>query len=110
MKFDHHFTRDVLVIIVPDDKGHLFPEEIHECIGEILTLCGDSTRKVAFNMSGKSYLQSSGLGDLVKIKDALLDRNIGLILTDLSPRVRSLIEMVGVNQFFDIVISEDEIG
>jgi anti-anti-sigma factor len=110
MKINHHTMRSALVIVVPEGEGRLFEDDIDECIEQILQLKDRSVETVAFNLSACSYLNSTGLGDLVKIKDALMDRDIRLVLTNISPRVRSIIDMVGVDSFFNIVESEDGIG
>lgn len=110
MKIEHHTTRAALIIVVPKGEGRLFDDDIDDLIAEILQLKDRSVETIAFNLSGRSFLNSAGLGDLVKVKDALLDRDIHMVLTNISPRVRSIIDMVGVDSFFNIVESEDEIG
>ena len=109
MKIDHHTTRTALVIVVPEGEGRLFDDDIDECIERILELKERSVETVAFNMSAKSFLNSTGLSDLVKVKDALLDRDVRMCLMHISPRVRSIIDMVGVDSFFNIVENEDGI-
>jgi anti-anti-sigma factor len=109
MKIDHHTTHTALVIVLPEGEGRLFDEDLDGCIEQILQLKDRSIGTIAFNMSARLFLNSTGLGDLVKVKDALLDRDIRLVLTNISPRVRSIIDMVGVDSFFSIVENEDGI-
>lgn len=109
MKIDHHFIRGVLVIDLPEGEGKLSGADVDEFSDGVILLTAPAAKKIAFNMSKKSFLTSSGLGDLVKLKDCLLDRQMDLILISPSARVKSLLNMVGVDQFFNIIDSEDQL-
>ncbi|MBN2160389.1 MAG: STAS domain-containing protein [Spirochaetes bacterium] len=109
MNIDHHFIHDVLIVDLPEGEGRLSGIDIDEFTSDLIKLCGPSAKKIAFNMSRKSFLTSSGLGDLVKLKDCLLDRELELVLISPSQRVKSLLDMVGVDQFFNVIDSEDQL-
>ncbi len=110
MNIDHHFTNDILVISIPDGNGRLISSDIDVFINNIFKLSKTDAGRIALNMSKKSFLNSSGLGELIKVKDRLLDKNIELVLIKPSERVKSLINMVGVDQFFKIIDSEDKLA
>jgi anti-anti-sigma factor len=110
MNIDHHFIHDTLVINLPDEKGRLTSSDIDDVIGMILQLRSSSTRAVAVNMSLKPSLNSSGLGELLKMKDKLLDVNIELILISPTERVQFLLSIAGVDQFLRIVNSEGDLS
>ena len=60
-------------------------------------------------MSRKRYLNSSGLGELIFIKDRLTDAGAELVLLGVTENVSSLLEMVGLDEFFTVLSSEDQI-
>ena len=109
MDIKHHVTGSVLVVEIPEGSGHLAGLDVDSFIRAIMEIAGPSISTIAFDMSQLEFLNSSGLGELVKIKDSLMDRNILLALINLSPRVTSLITMAGVDRFFTILSSEDEL-
>ncbi len=109
MDIKHHCSGKVLVVDVPEGTGHLAGTDIDEFINGILDAAGSSIKTIAFDMVRQEFLNSTGLGELIKVKDNLLDRNIELALINLTPRVTSLIEMAGVDRFFSIVKNEDEL-
>jgi HptB-dependent secretion and biofilm anti anti-sigma factor len=110
MELDYHVKGTVLVVDMPEGEGRLTSRDIDDFIGQVLGLGTTKIRKIAFDMSRKEFLNSSGLGELVKVKDVFLDKNIELVLIGPTQRVKSLINMVGVDQFFNIVDSEDELS
>ena len=110
MDIDYHFIEDVLVVNVTEGQGRLTNADINDFIYQVRRLSQASANVIAFNMSKKSFLNSSGLGELIKLKDSLVDSNKELVLVCPSPRVKMLISVVGVDQFFSIVNSEDELG
>jgi anti-anti-sigma factor len=109
MSIDHHFTNDTLVINLPDEKGRLTSSDIDDVVGMTLQLIGPSTKAVAVNMSSKPFLNSKGLGELLKMKDGLLDADIELILISPTERVLTLLNIAGVDQFLTTVDSEDDL-
>jgi anti-anti-sigma factor len=109
MNIECHSTHGVLVVSLPEGEGRLSGVDIDDFIAELMKIIIPSAKAIAFNISKKSFLNSSGLGDLVKVKDSLLDRQMDLILISPSPRVQSLLSMVGVDQFFRIIDGEDQL-
>ncbi|OHD70148.1 MAG: hypothetical protein A2W19_05000 [Spirochaetes bacterium RBG_16_49_21] len=110
MNIDYHFINDTLVINLPDEEGRLTSSDIDDVIGITLQLSGSSTRAVAVNMSSKPFLNSNGLGELLKMKDSLLDANIELILISPTERVQFLLSLAGVDQFLRTVNSEGNLS
>ena len=109
MDIQYHFNNDMLVVDVLGVEGRVAAGDIDEFIDQIFKLCSPASRSIALNMSDKTFLNSSGLGELIKIKDRLLDRSMDLVLINPGARVQSLIDMVGVDQFFKIVKKEDDL-
>ncbi len=109
MDIDYHTIGSVLVMNVPEGTGRLGVRDIDEFVQCILETARPPISTIAFNLSRQDFLNSVGLGELVKVKDRLMDSNIGLALTNLAPRVTSLITAAGVDGFFKVVRSEEEL-
>ncbi len=58
--------------------------------------------RIILDLSGVSYMDSSGIGTLVEIKRRVERYKGSLILAALQPRVRSLFEITKLERFFAI--------
>ena len=68
----------------------------------LLEIIKGSPNRIILDLSGVSYMDSSGIGTLVEIKRRV-DRNKGsLILAALQPRVRGLFQITKLERFFTI--------
>jgi len=111
MEIKHEYHNDLLLIQIDDEDGPLVQTDIDIFIKEILQLMSQShNNKIAFDMSLKKYLNSWGLGQLIKAKDVLYEQGIKLYLINPTQRVSSLLSMVGVDGFFKSVSSLEEIN
>lgn len=109
MDIGFHKTNEIPVFEIPEGDGTLVHGELDHFIKYLLMKNNNEAVKVALDMSKKSFLNSTGLGELVAVKDHLLDRGIELVLINPAEKVESLINMVGLDEFFHIVPSEDEL-
>ena len=109
MNIEHRFINDVLVIDLREGEGRLSDGDIDDFIGGILGMEGLEKGTVALNLSMKAYLNSSGLSDLIKVKDRLMDRGVEIVLISPTSRVMSLLDMAGVGSFFNIIGSENQL-
>jgi anti-anti-sigma factor len=110
MNVDFHLKNGVPVINIEGGEGRLTNEDVNDFVLQIISATRPSNKTIAINMSSHSFLNSTGLGELIHFKDSLLDRNIKLVLINPSSRVKSLLSMAGVDRFFTIFNSEDELG
>lgn len=110
MEISHHLVKNTIVVDLSENDGRLVTADIDHFIDGLEALAERSGGVIAFNMGPVTYLNSSGLGELIKIKDNLSDRGISLVLIGITNRVQSLISMVGVDQFFNIIRTEEELG
>lgn len=62
---------------------------------------------VVIDLSGVTYMDSSGLATLVESMRAAKTGGGRLILADMTPRVRDIFEIAHLDQFFSIVESVD---
>ncbi|MCP4130996.1 MAG: STAS domain-containing protein [bacterium] len=105
----HHYKKNTLVITIPHNDNRLTDNEIEVFIREIIKLNNEKSNAVAFNMSQINHFNSNSLGNLVRIKDTLADNKIELTLISVSESGMSLLNMVGLETFFNIISSEKEL-
>ena len=60
------------------------------------------------DMEGIKYVNSTGLGTLVNVADALETRGGGIALIKIHPKVKVVFDMLGLNAFFKIFSNEEE--
>ena len=109
MEISHRSKNGITIIDMGKEDGPLVPVDIDEFFKQLISIIPDKSKKLALDMSEKKYLNSWGLGQLIKLKDNLVDYNIELYLINLSGRVTSLLNIAGVDGFFRSVSSENEI-
>ncbi|BBM88165.1 anti-sigma factor antagonist [Candidatus Uabimicrobium amorphum] len=68
---------------------------------------GGYTRFI-LDMVGIKYVNSTGLGTLVNVADALENRGGGIALVKIHPKVKVVFDMLGLNAFFKIFSNEKE--
>ena len=66
----------------------------------------DGTTAVALDLSGISFMDSTGLGAIVEISGAAEDAEVAFALIDPSPRVQRVLEMTGLMQRWVIETSD----
>jgi anti-anti-sigma factor len=59
-------------------------------------------RRLALDLSGLRFIDSSGINTLIEIRDATRQANAVLRLTRLSPRVAEVLRLTAVDHLFDI--------
>lgn len=68
----------------------------------LLEVVETPTSRVLVDLSGLSYMDSSGVGTLVDFKRRLDQRKSALVLFGLQSRVRSLLEITRLDRYFKI--------
>jgi len=74
----------------------------------LLQLVEQRPERVILDLAGVGYMDSSGVGTMVEFKRHLERRDGQLVLAGLQPRVRSLLEITRLDQFFTIAANVDE--
>lgn len=77
---------------------------------KLLPLCEQEKHKVTVNLSGVTYMDSTGLGVFIGAYKASQSAGGALSLTGLSPRVTRLFEITGLNELMTIENSLREDG
>ena len=68
----------------------------------------DGYTRFILDMEGIKYVNSTGLGTLVNVADALESRGGGIALIKIHSKVRVVFDMLGLNAFFKIFSDEVE--
>ena len=68
----------------------------------------DGFTRFILDMEGIKYVNSTGLGTLVNVADALETRGGGIALIKIHPKVKVVFDMLGLNAFFKIFSNEKE--
>ncbi len=74
----------------------------------LLEIVDEKPARVVLDLSGVSYMDSSGIGTMVELKRRAAQRDSKVVLVGLQERVRSVFEITRLDKFFDIVDSIDE--
>jgi anti-anti-sigma factor len=101
--------KSVLIIDINEASGSLVNGTIEDFIETVLSMDRKKNTTVALDMSRKKYLNSSGLGDLIMTKDRLFDQGVDLVLIGVVENIRSLLSMVGVEDFFKMAGNETDL-
>ncbi len=71
-------------------------------------LKAEGTKKFLLDMEGIRYVNSTGLGSLVKLADVLETEGGAIVLIKIHPKVKVVFDMLGLNAFFRIFNSDEE--
>ena len=75
---------------------------------DLIELLDNSPERVVVNLSGVSYMDSSGVASLVKLLSRIRRTNGSLYLYGLTDRVRGVFEITRLDSVFDIRAGEQE--
>ena len=73
-----------------------------------LDLIDEKPARIILDLSGVSYVDSSGVGTMVELKRRAMRYQSPVVLVGLQNRVRSLFEITRLDKFFDITDTIDE--
>lgn len=106
MKIRQHVQGEVS-ILVPDGKIVLGDgdQELSEAVRRALD---EGARKIIINFEHVSYLDSSGVGELVGCYTSIRNKDGKLWICNLNARVLNLIRMTSLHSVFQIAASEEE--
>jgi anti-sigma B factor antagonist len=100
-------TRPIKDIVVVDITGRITLGEGNVMLRELVRdLADKGTTRVLLNLSEVNYIDSSGVGELVKTHTTIRNKGGQLKLANLNKRVHELLEMTRLSAVFDI--HEDE--
>jgi anti-sigma B factor antagonist len=96
-------TRQVGGVTVLDISGRITLGEGNVILREIVRdLADKGARAIVLNLGEVQYIDSSGIGELVKAHTTMRNQGGQLKLTNLNKRIHDLLEMTRLSAVFDI--------
>jgi len=92
---------------VVDLTGAIDTTTVVEFQDKLEALKGKGQKKLVLNLEGIKYVNSTGLGSLVKFADSFANSGGGIMLAKVPPKVKVVFEMLGLHAFFKIYSSEE---
>jgi anti-anti-sigma factor len=93
-------------LVVGGEVDYEAVDEFQEAAQAALAASGG--RGVILDLSGVTFLESTGVGALVRIWKSCAERRASLVLERPSERVVSVLELTGLVGFFDIDLSSGD--
>jgi len=109
MQFVYKYVDNVPVISFKRDDGSLVGYDVNLFGEDVIAILKADMTKIAFDLRDNPYLNSFGLGELINIRQFFLERGISCVLIVESKKIHKLLEMVGIEDLFETVTSEDQI-
>jgi anti-sigma B factor antagonist len=99
----HAATRQIGNVAVIDISGRITQGEGNVRLREIVDdLLAKDNKKLVLNLGEVYYVDSSGMGELVRLYTSIRNRGGDMKLVNLSGRVQSLLNMTSLNLVFKI--------
>jgi len=89
-------------IFLAELSGSIDASTVNKFQGELEKARKQGINKLVLDVSGIKYVNSTGLGSLVKYADAFRAAGGGLVLLKVPPKMKIVIEMLGLHEFFDM--------
>ncbi|UCE63793.1 MAG: STAS domain-containing protein [Nitrospirota bacterium] len=103
MKLERHSANGIEVITL---TGSLDAAAAPEARKEIKQIIGEGKNKLVFDLSHLTFLDSSGLSVFVSALKAARADGGDVVLLNLTPNIRALIELMRLHYVFDIFDDE----
>jgi anti-anti-sigma factor len=104
LELSHREKYDFQII---DMKGEMTYDDAEKIQNYIESVISDKTVGVVLNLAEVPYVNSSALAVLISTSDNLAGRKLNAYLMNLSESVERLLEVTGVQKFFNIIDSEE---
>lgn len=98
-----HYIEDIAVVRL---RGELREEAASKLVSELLDQLAAQAPRVVVSLADVEYVSSSGIGSLVRLYKDIRDRGGEMCIAAISPRLRNVFELAGVNLLFPF--AEDE--
>ena len=96
-----------VLVIDMAGKVTMYEEGLRDCVRRSLD---EGDRRFVLNLRDVTYMDSAGLGQLVRAYTTVINAGGNLRLLLPGPRVRRLLEITKLDSVFTILESEDAIG
>ncbi len=90
--------------------GRFNIEEVFNFEKVINSVILQNPEAICIDLSGLKYIDSSGIGSLIKAMNITKNKNIELILTDLSTEIMNIFKLAYLDRFFTLSTKEDTLN
>jgi anti-sigma B factor antagonist len=94
--------QDACVVTLSGDLDELTAPAIVEEAVAAVTTCPDNAQMVVIDMYDVRFMGSAGIGALVDIRNAAMERNALVSLRGVPPNIARVLTIVGLNETFGI--------
>lgn len=101
-----HSAKETMLIV----KGEIDVYTAPELREKLLAACAEKQHKVVVDLSGVTYMDSTGLGIFIGAYKASLGSEGAFTLTGLTPRVERLFKITGIDELITIERFRDREG
>lgn len=102
-------SRKVGDVVILDLEGKiLIGDGCQELRDAICAALDGGNNKILLNLSGVSYMDSTGLGEVIRNYKTVIDKGGKLKLLNLTSRIRDLMSMTKLLTVFEVFESEQE--
>ncbi len=110
--FSYNFTKEKidkkLVAHFVELTGSIDPESFESFAEMFDELLDQGAQYLAIDFEGLKYINSTGMGLMIQIIDKFNDVGGKIVLMRISPKVMVVMEMLGLQEFFQIVNDENQ--
>ena len=89
-------------------QGELTGHEDHALVEAVTELIEEDDLRVVVDLSQVTFMNSAGLGDLVRVAAQINTREGRILLAGLSPFVEGVLRSTNLDRFFDVTNSVEE--
>lgn len=79
--------------------------ELEEAFNQLIK---DKKFKLIVNLAKLDYISSAGLGTFMGVIDEIRDNNGDIVLTNLSPKIYKVFDLLGFSELFEVVDNEKD--
>jgi anti-sigma B factor antagonist len=100
--------RQIGPVTVLDLSGKLTLDDAGQLKGKVTSLFGAGRKQIVLNLAGLSYMDSSGLGEMVSCHTTATREKGAIKLANVGKRASDLLVITKLNMVFDVHDSEKE--
>lgn len=100
--------RQVGAVSVLALSGKLILDDVGQLKGNVSSLLAAGHKQIVLNLAGVTYIDSSGLGEMVSCHTTATRENAAIKLAHLGQRALDLLVITKLNMVFDVYDSETE--
>lgn len=90
-------------------RGSLGLDNSYELALLVKTLAAGGMQRIILNMEHLNYVDSTGIGMIIRLKKELVSHGGCFILYNVPPKINEVFELVNLKEFVPIAISESKV-